>query len=382
MKKFRVILSLSLLLVFLSGCWDYREIDDDTIVNIIALDRDEKTKEYILSIESMDVTGLAQGIDISPQIVEARGASVIDAVRNLISLTTKVPYWRHATMLIVSQDIAREGIVPILDWITRSPELQLTLRIFVSMEETAKEILLSSQRLTMIRVFEYENISSSLKLLAKLPDHKINKVINEVQSKELNTVLPRVEIEEVSGKSYIKFIGAAYFKEGKLRGFLSPVDTMKYLFIKDQIKSGALLIPLDEGRERVSFTIFRSKTKIKIDTSDDRIEFTVNIKPTVNISEIDGLVDYTSKEGRKLLKEKADLYLENEVKTFIEEIQKDSGIDIFNFGNLIKKRHPDLWKKISNDWDQIFKEVSVKVNSDIRIKSSQLIATPIGADTE
>ena len=382
MRKLCILISISLLLIFLSGCWDYREIEDATIVNIICLDRDEKTKEYILSIEVMDVKGLAQGVDVSPQVIEARGTSIIDAVRNLISVTTKVPYWSHVTMVILSQDIAREGIVPVLDWIARSPELQLTLNIFVSKEKTAKEILKSSQQLTMTRIFEYETISKAFRFLSKSPDVKANKVINEVQSKELYTVIPTVEMIKFDGGTYANFIGSSYFKEGKLEGFFSPIDTMKYLFVLNQVKGGDLVIPTDGNHEKVSLSIYKNTTKIKVDFIDDNIEINVNIKPIVSIAEIDGVVDYTSKEGRKMLKEKADIYLENEIKSFIESVQKNPGIDVFNFGNKLKKRHPNLWKKIEKDWDQIFKEVSIEVNSDIRIKSSQHITTPIGADTK
>lgn len=380
MKKLCLLLTFSLLLIFLTGCWDYREIEDATIVNIICLDKDEKTKEYILSIEVMDVKGLAQGVDVSPQIIEARGTSIIDAVRNLISITTKVPYWSHVTMVILSQEIAKEGIVPVLDWIARSPELQLTLNIFVSKEKTAKEILRSGERFTMTRIFEYETISKAFRFLAKLPYVKANKVINEVQSKELYTVIPTVETLNLQGDTYANFIGSAYFKEGKLEGFFSPIDTMKYLFVLNHVKGGALVVPTDGEGEIVSLSIYKNTTKIKIDFIDDNIEINVNIKPVVSIAEIDGVVDYTSKEGRKILKEKADLFIENEIQTFIEGVQKNPGIDVFNFGNKIKKRHPGLWKKIEEDWPQIFREVSIKVNSDIKIKSSQHITTPIGAD--
>ncbi len=381
MRKVCLLISIIILLVFLSACWDYREIDDVSLVQVTSLDWEEENKEYILCIQSIEVKGIGQGVELNPKIIEARGKTIVDAVRNLISVTAKAPYWGHVTMMIIGQDIANKGLEGLLDWIARNPEFQLTLHIFLSTEKTAKEILTRGNQIKMVEMIEYRTIKD-FRYVSKIPNITANKVINEVQSKELHTVIPTIKIVEINGESFTEIAGSAYFKKGKLAGLLSPVDTMKFLFVTDQIGGGVLTIPTGETNKYVTLDIFRSSTKTKIDFPEDDTQITLNIKSIVNISEIDGIKDYTNKEGRKALKEMADSYLEKEIKNFIEEVQKDPGIDIFDFGNKIKKTHPRVWKKIDEDWDQIFKEVKVVVNSDIKIKGSQHITTPIGVDTE
>lgn len=381
MRKASLLISILMFLVFLSGCWDYREINDVSLTRAITIDWGDETKEYIVCIQLINLKGMGNGVELNPQIIEGRGKTIVDALRNIIAITAKSSYWGHVTMIIIGQDVANRGLDDLLDWIARNPEFQLTINILLSTEKTAKEILTRGNQIKMVVMAEYGMIKA-FRYISKMPNITANKVINQVQSKDLYVVIPTIKIVEVDGESFTEIAGSAYFKNGKLEGVLSPVDTMKFIFITNEMEGGVLIIPIGDRYKYVTLDIFRSSTKTKIDFNEDDIQIVINIKPIVNISEIDGFEDYTNKKGRKVLKEMADSYLEKEIEGFIEEIQKSPGIDIFNFGNKIKKMHPKVWKKINKDWDQIFKELKVVVNSDIKIKSSQHISKPIGADTE
>ena len=378
MKNTYLLFILIILVTFLSGCWDYREIEDVTIVSTITIDLDDKTNEYILNAELIDTEGQGSGLGLKSIIIESKGRTIIDAVRNMISLTTKIPYWSHVNIIVISQEVAREGIVPILEWISRSPELNLKVHIFVSKENTAREILQKEQGFMQIRKFEYEALKKAFKSLSKLPDVKANRVINEVQSKELHSVLPVIGVEDNHGKTIAQYIGSAYFDKDKLAGFLDPIDTMKYLFVVNEVDGGVIVAPIDD--DKVTFEIYKNNTDVEIDFIDDSIKISIKIKPTVNISEIDSDVDYTNHSGRRILKEKADKYLKNEIESFIEEIQNNPGIDIFKFGNRLMRYHPKIWKMVEDNWDEIFSELTIEVISDIKIKSSQHIFAPIGVD--
>ncbi|MDR7870539.1 MAG: Ger(x)C family spore germination protein [Tissierellaceae bacterium] len=378
MKKICLLFTLLIIIMFLSGCWDYREIEDVSIANVIAIDIDEQTKEYILNVVIVDVENQGTGGSLKPIVIETKGRTIVDAVRNVISITTKAPYWSHVSIIVLSQEVAREGIIPILDWVSRSPELNLRVRIFISMENTAQEILQREKGFTEIRTFEYETIKKSFRYLSKLPDIKLNKLINEVEIKELNPVLPVIGLVDLHGESAVQYIGSAYFKNDKLSGFLDPIDTIKYLFVTNEVEGGVIVVPLDEGN--VTLDIYRNNTDTNIDFIDDSIKITINIKPTVNIAEIDSSTDFTSQNGRMILKEKADNYLKNEIESFIKAIQENPGIDIFRFGNKLMRNHPRIWNTIEDNWDEIFKELIIEVNSDIKIKGSQHTSAPIGVE--
>lgn len=376
MKKLSLSLILAMLTIFLTACWDYSEIEDIAIASTIAIDIDRELGEYILNVEIIDIEGTREGINLVPIVVESRGKTLIDAARNMIGITSKTPYWAHTNMIIIGSDLARKGIAPILDWVGRNPETRLSVNVYISRNKTAKEILLASQEFTKIRTFDYEKLQESYELLSKMPIKRVSRVINQFQQPELFTVLPTIELESIEGETTSNFIGSAHFAKGKLVGYLSPLDTMKYLFIQDEIKGGILIIPVGQD-ENVSLDIYKSRTSINFEFQQGRIYTYVNIKTTVDIAEIDGQFDYTSREGRRLLKEKSDKYLEKEIEDFIGEFQRDVGHDIFAFGNKIKKKHWKIWKSIEKDWDSIFRDLDVIVNCDIEIKGSRNTIKPI-----
>lgn len=380
MKKLSIFIALILILIFLTGCWDYSEIEDIAIASGITIDIDEDGL-YLVNVEIVDVNPSISGIDINPIIIEAKGYTIIEAIRNMIGLTMKRIRWSHGSYVIVSKEAAEKGLIPLVDWIARHPETRLTVHILVSKEDTAKEIMLNEREFTKIRALEYEKFVKSSNYLSKLPHIEVYRLINQISNKHLYSVLPTIELEHFNNKDYSQMIGSAYFSQGKLMGFLDPMETMKYLFIVNEIKGGLLIVPTGEDtNDRVSLDILKNKTHIDIDIQEDNITFIINLNTIVNIAEVDNGVNYSDIEGRAFLKKRAEEYLEYELKSFIKDVQQDIGLDIFGFGNMINKKNKRVWKTIEDDWNSLFKEVNIVVNSNIKIRNSEHISKSIKAD--
>lgn len=378
MKKLLLLLISIIYLVFLTACWDYKEIEEVALVSAIAIDIDDNTGQYIVNVEIVDVEEGPSGPLFTPSLIEIRGETIYDAIRNMISLTTKKLYFAHTPLLVVSQEYAKEGLIPILDWLSRHQEPRLTISIYVSKEDTAKEVLLLESSNTKMRTFEFEEILKADKYLAKSPNIQVFQVTNQVQNNKIGSVLPLAEIVNINGKDSIKLQGSAYFSTDKLKGVFDPMETMKYLFVKDQIDQGVLVIDMQEkdNMDKVTLEIFNNKSKINIKIENQDIFFIVKINTLVSIQEIDSGINYTDKNGRAFLKKKTEDFIEKEIGSFIASVQENA-IDIFGFGNLLSKKHPDLWKTIEEDWDTIFKDLNIDVVSTVRILNSGHISSPI-----
>ncbi len=380
MKKLSIFIALILTLIFLTGCWDYSEIEDIAIASGMTVDLDENGL-YLVNVELVDINPSTSGVDLSPLIVEAEGNTIIEAIRNIISISMKRVRWSHGSYVIISQEAAKKGLIPLVDWIARHPEARLTIHILVSKENTAKEIMLEERPFAKIRALEFEKFVKSSHYLSKLPHVEVYRLINQISNKNLYSVLPTIELKDINNKGYSKMMGSAYFAHGKLEGFLDSMETMKYLFILDEIEGGLLIVPTgDNTDDKVSLDILKNKTHIDIDIEDDNITFIININTTVNIAEVDNGVNYSDIEGRSSLKKIAEEFLEDELESFIRYTQKDIGLDIFGFGNMIRKKNKHVWKAIEENWDSIFKEVNVVVNSNIKIRNSEHISKSIKAD--
>ncbi len=91
----------------------------------------------------------------------------------------------------------------------------------------------------------------------------------------------------------------------------------------------------------------------------------------------DNKIKFTSQSEIEKLEKQAQTVLKQNVERVIKAVQSGYDIDIFGFGLKVKQDMPELWKKIKPDWDDLFKNVQVKANAEVRIKHAGLLSNPI-----
>lgn len=381
MKKSSVIVSCiitAMLSVSLTGCWNYREIDQLYMVSGFAVDKSPEGK-FFITAETVNIKTGGKESTFSPIILTAEGETLLDAIRNIIIISGRKLYWSHAKVVIIGQDLAREGIIQILDLITRDTEPRLELNVMISKEKTAREIILLESTASKIQGFEIYMMIKSQKSLSKAPTTKVYQLVNSLSNEKESAVLPAIGFAMNAGKKNIALSGAAVMKKEKLVGFLDEEETKYMLFVKNQIEGG-ILPELKSGKascSSISLEIFKNKTKITPICSDGKISINVDIKTSVGVDEHDTKKSYIDQKSISMLKREAEKSLENNVKNTISKVQEKYGVDIFGFGNEIRIKMPSLWKSVSNDWDRLYRNLNVDVKASIDIRNTGLTAKPI-----
>lgn len=373
-KKELILMIISFLcLTLMSGCWNYREIDQMIVVGGVAIDKGDNG-QYLVTVEAIQAAGGTEAKTFSRQFTMS-GSTIFDAVRNMVTITGKKLYWSHTKVVILSKEVAEEGILKFLDWFQRDSETRADINIIVSNQKTAREILIGKHPAQEIKSIELEEMLKNQKPLSKAPVVEIWKVINEIESPGISVILPTVGMK---GKEP-QMIGTAVFKEDKLLGFLSGIKTQDLLFIRDEIKGGILVVGQDEANlpSRLSLEIFKSKTKIAPVFYGEDITFNINIVATVVIDEISGLESMIDEKYIKTVKTHAEEMLNARIARFIKEIQSQYGVDIFGFGAKIRQEEPQKWKELEPNWETKFKEVDVKVTTKLNIKGSAMMSEPL-----
>lgn len=368
---FIIIINITLL----SGCWNYREIEKLAIASGLAIDKNKKGDRFLLTAEIIDIKQGMNEVKIGSKRIESEGDSIFDAMRNMIKISGERLYWSHAKVIILSQDVAKDDIISIIDWIARDQEPRLTLYLLVSKEKTAKELLSQKSVTTEIRSFEMNYMLTGNNLLSKAPKVEAYEFMNDLSVSGISPSLPAIGIAINEGERTSELSGTAVFKKEKLIGFLDSEDTKFYFFIKNKIKGGLLVIP--GSKDNITLEIFKNKTKVKPIYSDGNLLMKVDIKTEVSIAEEATNVDYISEKGRAKLKSYAEKSLEKDIENVIKKVQGDFGSDIFGFGKIVKAELPSLWKDIKDDWDDIFKELEVEVKAEVQIRNSGLTISPI-----
>jgi spore germination protein KC len=380
MNRYIIFLIAIFFCLSLSGCWNYNELDDLYIVAGMSVDKAKDGELLNVAVEVINSEETNLKSNIESQVIEADGISIFDAVREIVKISAKKLYWSHATTIIISEDVAKEGILPILDWISRDQEPRLNMNVFISREKTAKELLTTITFPTVIHSFELEHIVTESKDYIDTPIVEVYELTNEFGIPKNHSVLPTVQIVPTSEGMSNKISSGAVFKDDKLIGYLTESDVLPYLFIKNKVNGGLLhVINKDFPQDRIILEIFESKTKIKPVFSDKDISFDLEISTSVNIGELNTKtnIDYLSKDGREILRKEAEENLEADIQNVFKTVQEEFKIDIFGFGNEIRKKHPQVWKTIEKDWDTIFSELKLNIKCNIDFRNSGHFIKPI-----
>lgn len=356
-----------------TGCWNYTEIEGLTIVTGIAVDKGE-AEEYKLTYEVADIHEAGRDSKIKSRLLETSGSTIFEAVREAIEYVAPRLYFGHLEVVIISQAIARDGIIEIVDFLCRDAEPRLSVDFLISKGKTAKEILHTQAITAEIHSYEIRKILDAEKFLAKLPKVEVYKFVNNLCCEGESPFLPAIGISETAGEKTSKVSGLAVFKEDKLIGFLAEEETLYFNFIISQIKGGVIALENSpKENSNVSMEIFKSKTKVKPVYIDGEIHMKIDIMLQVLLGEQGAYEELSSEAGRSLLKKAVEEKVRDNITKVIQKVQKKFGVDIFGFGRAVQKDIPSSWKEIEEDWDAVFKDLQTNVNVLVEINDSGLI---------
>lgn len=380
MNKIKItllILTILISSIFAAGCWNYREVDKLAIVAGVAVDKGING-QYKVTVEVVQISG-AKDSKITSKTITMEGKTMFDAVRNEISLSGKKLYWSHAKVIILSKEIASEGVTRVIDWYNRDSETRADVHILISEGASAKEILSSQATTEEIKSFVLDEMIKNQESLSKAPIIDMLQFDNDLKAKGISAIAPAVNLKQMDGKMLPHIMGTAIFKEDKLVGFLNGEDTKDLIFIKNKVKGG-LLIEGTQGNDvstPVSLEIFKSKTQVRPVVDGNNIEMNLNIDTTVNIDEIDGPENFIDDEGRMKLEQSAENTLKERIESLIMKIQSEYDLDIFGFGAKLREDNTQEWNRVSSNWEETFKNLKVNVITKVHIRNSAMLSKPL-----
>ncbi|MDP4118830.1 MAG: Ger(x)C family spore germination protein [Bacillota bacterium] len=372
-KKISCLL-LCLMMIFpLGGCWSYQGINELAIVTGVAIDKDASTGNYKLTYEIVDLTKNIKQTGIQPKIVEAQGKTLLDANKNAKKRMVNKLYFGNTQVVIVSKDVAKEGISSIVDWFIRDIECRETLHLVVSQQNTAKELLKSKGIDDTLVASEINKIiRGDGDVTASTRNIELYDVFNTLKADGISVTLPAFHKVKNNKEPAVEVNGVGVFKKDRLIGFLTPRETNYYLFAINEIHSGLLTLSLKgKSSEDVSLQVYKNKTKVSCSYKDGKAKAQIKVKTAVSLDELGISLGLINKRDIKKIEKKEDRKLEKEIKGVIKKVQTDFGSDIFGFGNCLYKSNPKVWRQIRPKWDKLFKKMDVDVKCEITIINTE-----------
>lgn len=378
---------LLLLTIVLAGCWNWRELNTLGIVMASGFDRapDGKVSVTVQIAKPGEIGSSREekgGSTGKPVLVlTSDGDTVFDAVRNATMQVDRKLFWPHDKVFVIGEELAREGIAPMLDWIDRDAEPRPLARLLIARGK-AKDIMEVEGGMEKLPAFFLEKLVEGSSSTSMAVEVRIHDFLKMMAAEGRDPYASRIELiggEEMGqtgnggeggGKKQAILTGAAVFRKDQLVGWLDRYETRGLLWVLSKVKSGIIVVPspLDE-EQKVSLEIIRASSKIKAKINEDGLPvITVEIQEEGNLGEQMSFVDLTKPETWDSLEKSQAAAIENEVKAALRIAQTELGVDIFGFGEAVHQKYPQVWKELKDRWRQVYPlvEVEVKVTASLR----------------
>ncbi|WNS41689.1 Ger(x)C family spore germination protein [Paenibacillus sp. MMS20-IR301] len=359
-----------LLLFCLPGCWNYSEVDDMSIVAGVAIDRNQADGKLLLTAEIVDTNGGTDRAEAGVKVISLSGDTMFEIVRNMISLTGKKLFWSHAKCIIISEELAREGLVKVVDWYSRDTETRSDVFIFVSGGKTAREILKPNSKNNEIVSFELAQIMRDEKFTSSAPVVEIWDFIDKLETSGNSAIAPMVHIHERDGGQYKKVEGTAIFVKDRMVGRLDGEESKSMLVIKNALQGGVIAVEDKHGKPAYSLEVISNQTKVKPSMAGDELQIQIKSLTKTGLDEVMNADGFLAGESIDDIEARAGRDLQEKLLAVIHKIQREYDADICGFGEKIHENNPGIWKKVKGNWPQRFAEMDVTVSSKVVIQST------------
>lgn len=84
-------------------------------------------------------------------------------------------------------------------------------------------------------------------------------------------------------------------------------------------------------------------------------------------------INFVSKPQRKQLKKQSEKYIKDQADELIQSLQNKYKTDAIGTGQILSKKKPDEWKKVSDNWNNTFQSININIFPNINIKYSGAI---------
>lgn len=265
MMKIKAALVCVGLLLSLVGCSS--EIENYAIVAGAALDLSDKGLE--LTVEVADVSsGSAESSGESIQFT-ASGSDIAEAQKALERHMGKPLYWDHASVIILSRDLCRQGLDTAVTWIMSSQAVRISVPLIVS-TDSAKDLLTSKLDPFKTTAFGLRSMldnNASRGIGLALPVYQL---YNRLHDQSECALLPLMMVEE--DKPVL--IGSAVIKRDQYIDSLSVNQTQIYSLLTHSVDSALLSIG--------DVTMRTARTASDISYKDGRVTFRFRIQGVID----------------------------------------------------------------------------------------------------
>ena len=370
---------LILLLPLLSGCYNYRELNDLGITTAVSIDYKDNNfyviAEVINPIKQQD----ASSSNNSPFVnYNSSSSSLQDAFRKVVLESPRQLYAAQLEIIVLSEEVVNNHLEEVLEYFARDPEARTEIKIIVAKtEDSTKAITLQ----TLLTSLSSSNIINSLDLQSKVLGMAypvtLNELLNMYIDPYLEVVLPSMtlygnyeigdekeNITTSSPKAIVKIDGSTITKDNKILGYLDLEESKILNLINGKLKETIIKMNYYDGY--IIFEPNRIKVSRELDIKNNIIK--INISGYSKTKEIQSNINLKDPKEVKKLNKSLNMELEKKITDTFNSIREKYGTDVFGFQELYYRTNYKYFKENCTNWyEDIYPKIKLEVKANVRL---------------
>ncbi len=354
------------LFLLLTGCWNYQELNEYAIVTGMAVDIKDGKYQVSFLIANGNKTEQEQA---KTSLLSGEGETIYNAIKDISLASPKELYVSHLSVVIISEEVASEGISNLLDYLLREPQSHQNFYLLVSKDVNAADIL---SILSPLSDYPSQNIAANIsntsKLQGKISDASFNLFMSKYLSTGFEPIINSITIignikegqsadsqDKTKQDAYTKLDSLAIFKQDKFVTWATQEQSIGIDLILGEIETLYFNVPCEN-----SFAVTVSNDyEVKYQIEKDKIKVSATAEGTLR--EVDCKINLEDEADIKKLEEAA---AEEMRKYIVDAIQlaKNNKTDVFGFGSKYYKKYPRTYAKIK-DWNNFFVTLPIEVET-------------------
>lgn len=412
-KALAVLMMTVLSAIFLTGCYDAREIDDEVYAISVGVDKGVSNKVR-LTIQyptyksggsdqsKKDATGAGKAnAQAGSNVHTIEAPTMLEAVDMFSMSISRRVSLIHTKLVIFSEEFARDGIDGYIAGLERFRETRTSMSVLVtrgkaedfikdnqanigeSLSKSVELLLAQSNKSAFFPDAKFLDFYISLFSPYRSPIALYGGLNNFEHLKETAAVpapivsrkgllpgeVPRIGVDKR------ELAGLAVFNGGKMEGYMDAYDTAFYLMIIGRYSSGRMSIPDKYSpNDAIVFDLHNSRYPgVKAYFKDGKPVIDLDIKLEADVYVIQSRVDYEDLSMADDLENQIETYVLEGINHVIQKTQKELKADIFGFGRWMAGNFFTIQDWESYNWLSHYSEAKVNTKLNIKIRRTGLI---------
>ncbi len=392
MRSFKTfIVILVFITPLLSGCWNSRELNELSITTGLGIDKVDG--QYVFTTQIINPSEVAKERSAKRTVVttlDEKGDTLFEAWRKMTKKAETKMYFSHVRVLIIGEDLAKEGVSKIMDVMLRDHEYRSDFFILIAKNGKANDILSILTTMDEIPGNKlFKSLVTSSTSYGSTTEVSLDTFITELVSTGKNLVVTGVFIEGdeeegqteskykyISPKTYLMYSPLGVFKKDKLIAWMEEKESIAYNFSQGNIQSTLINVPCVEGDGLVGVEVINTNASINTEQKNKKIQGDVSVEINGNIMDSECVLPqpFNDPDYMKKFENNMNETIEKDIREAIKKAQDTYQSDIYGFGNALHRSHPKVWKRVEKEWDSLFPNIEVEVKVDSAIHNTGSIS--------